>query len=100
MSTTVPTFDAIINKTAAHFEIPPEIIRNKEYRTREVTQARHIAAYIARKVAYLTHNQISVYFDQKRENISLCVRRIEKLVADDPNLMNRITGIITDLKTG
>jgi chromosomal replication initiation ATPase DnaA len=100
MSTAVPTFDAILNKTAAHLEIPPEVIKNKEYRTRQVTQARHIAAYIARKIAFLTDSQISIHFDQNRENVSMCVRKLERRAANDPTLMNRITGIITELKAG
>jgi chromosomal replication initiation ATPase DnaA len=100
MTSVVPTFDTILAKTAAHLNIPPEVIKNKEYRTRQVTQARHIASYIARKVAFLSDSQISIHFDQNRENVSMCVRRLEKLAASDPNLMNRITDIISALKAG
>ena len=98
MHQVVPTFEAILAKTAAHLEIPQEVIKNKKYRTRQVTQARHIAAYIARKIAFLSDSQISINFDQNRENVSMCVRRLEKLAAGNPDLMNRITTIITSLK--
>ena len=95
---TVPTFDVILAKTAAHLEIPQEVIKNKVYRTHQVTQARHIASYIGKKIAFLSDSQIAVYFDQNRENVSMCVRRLEKLAAGNPDLMNRITTIITSLK--
>jgi chromosomal replication initiation ATPase DnaA len=100
MTTAVPTFNTILVATATHLKIPAEVIKNKEYRTRQVTQARHIASLIARKVAFLSDSQISIHFDQNRENVSMCVRRLERLAANDPILMNRITDIISSLQTG
>ena len=99
MSTIVPTFDAILNKTAAHLEIPPEVIRNKNYRTRAVTHARHITFYIAKKIAFMTDGQIAIIFDHDRVSVSLSAKKIAKQANGDPELMNRITGIITELKT-
>ena len=80
-----PTIADIIQATADRFQLPVEALVNKSARSSDVTHARHVAMYIANRIAFFSHDEIAEAFRVHRTCVThaaIRVARNRKVKAD------------------
>lgn len=99
MSTsTLPTVASILDHVYRHFGVPPGIITDTKYRTPEVCKARRIAAYIAKKLTFLSNRQLADVLGVSQVTITNLKCKAQGEFKTDPELANKVTGIIADIE--
>lgn len=98
MNDAVPTIDTILTQTYRHFGVPPNIIKNTEYRTPQVAYARRIATYLAKKLTFMSNKQIARELKIDPSSVSFSNTKTQREAQKDPVFMTRLIGIIDDIE--
>lgn len=84
MAQPMPTVAEITAMTAEYFGLPAEVIASTENRSYEVTYARHMAQYLARKLTYKSLRVIATDFSMKdHTGVLYAVNKISERLAFD-----------------
>lgn len=100
MNTEVPTIDRILDCTHRHLGVPPQIIKNTDYRTPSVTWARHVAIYLARKLTFLSGVEVAKALNVDHTTVYKQSQKVVAAARRDPDVMKRIGVIIDDIEKG
>jgi chromosomal replication initiator protein len=91
------TMDQISKATAQYFRIPLADLKSKS-RSQEITKARHIAMYLARKIANSKQQEIGEYFGGRdHSSVIHAVNTISEKMKNDSSLSKDINSIETSL---
>jgi chromosomal replication initiator protein len=91
------TMDQISKATAQYYRIPLADLKSKS-RNQEITKARHIAMYLARKIANSKQQEIGEYFGGRdHSSVIHAVNTISEKMKTDSSLSKDINSIETNL---
>jgi len=91
------TMDQISKATAQYYRIPLADLKSKS-RNQEITKARHIAMYLARKIANSKQQEIGEYFGGRdHSSVIHAVNTISEKMKTDSSLSKDINSIETSL---
>jgi chromosomal replication initiator protein len=91
------TMDQISKATAQYFRIPLADLKSKS-RSQDITKARHIAMYLARKIANSKQQEIGEYFGGRdHSSVIHAVNTISEKMKNDSSLSKDINSIETSL---
>ena len=91
------TMDQISKATAQFYRIPLADLKSKS-RNQEITKARHVAMYLARKIANAKQQEIGVYFGGRdHSSVIHAVNTISEKMKTDASLSKDINSIETNL---
>ncbi len=96
-----PTIEEVVNATSSFLRIPLDMITDTKSRTFDVTNARHLAVYIARKLTFKSFEQIAdiIYKDSgNHKSVIAAFNKISILVREnDAQVKMQINGIKGEL---
>ena len=91
------TIESVAKATAQYFRIPLADLKSKG-RSQDITKARHIAMYLARKVANGKQQEIGAFFGGRdHSSVIHAVNTITEKVKLDPSLSKDINSIESNL---
>src|SRR5258705_755028 len=99
---TVPTITQIIEATANHYKMPPEVLTTRgDFKAREATHCRQIAMYLARKLTFKSLRQVAEAFNQNDAGtVQYAFNRISLMVIKDIALSSAIRSITKVVVSG
>ena len=91
------TVDRILDKVSKKYGISPDAIRSKK-RTKEISQARHIAIYLIRQLTDMSYPAIGKYFERDHTTVMSSCDVIENEIRTKPLLELEINELIKVIK--
>ena len=99
MTKYVANLSEIVTVVSDHYGIPAEVIMSPRMRSPAVSNARHIAIYLACKMTWMTKKDIAGCFNQKdHSSIFYGFNKVSKLMADDAKLKKQVDGLAKKLE--
>jgi len=96
---TLPTPSLIIGQVCKFYSIDESVLRGT-LRTRGATEARHVAAYLIRKLTNLSTTDIGKELNKDHTTIMYSIKKVETaLKSDDTNLKNHIRDITANINS-
>ena len=87
----------IVNSAAEKYGIAADEILGKK-RSKEIVWARHMSAYVMRKLADMSFNDIGKFFNRDHSTIMASVEKIEKEAEINPSVAKEIQELIDIIK--
>lgn len=89
------TIEEVIKAVAGYFEIPADAITDPSNRTTRITNARHIAQYLARKYSYRAFEDIAEAFGQTGHRSPWAA--FNKISTEIASGNNHLHNVVTDI---
>lgn len=94
----IPTIDEILTQIHRHFGVPPSIIKNKLYRSPQVSYARRITSYLAKKLTLMSSRQVGRELNLDAASISIHNTKTRYEAQKDPAFQAKLVSIINDIE--
>ncbi len=95
----VGTVEEIIVAVSKKFNIPEAVIRDQSNKARRVTQARHVAMYLACKLTYFSKQTIAEAFDAKNHtSVIYGFNRVSKELHNNQEMVDLLVALKTELE--
>lgn len=93
----LPTPDDIINEVSRYYQVSVDQIKGPG-RQKNITNARHVTAYLIRTLTDLVENDIGQFLKHDRTTVHASINKIQTQIAIDKKLSETINDIISNIK--
>lgn len=87
-----PVIRGIPELVARRFDVTPRAIMSRQ-RDRALSRPRHVAMWLARRIALATMSDVARYFERDRTTVREAIAQVERLMASDA----AFAGVVWDL---
>lgn len=95
----IPTPDLIISEVCRFYSIEESVLRSKN-KTKNTSEARHVAMYLIRKLTNLSYPDIATAFGVNHTTVIYALRRVEKELGNSANgLQDNIRDITANINS-
>ena len=95
----VPKPEQIINETARYYSLSSDDIRGQN-RSKNTAMARQISMYLMRQLTNISLKDIGAeYEDRNHATVLSSIRKVEKLIKDDPSIASTVRDITSNINS-